>query len=205
MRKRILSILVALGVTVSVGPAQAIPIIGFAPGEQGVGLGTPVEVALTISGLGAFAAPSLSTFDLDVSFDPAILAFSSVTFGDPLLGDQLDLFGLGSITTVTPGTGVVNLFELSLDTPGDLDTLQPGSFTLATLEFDTLAVGTSPLGISINVLGNAFGEPLSAEVQGGSISPVPEPASFILMGIGLAGIAGLRRMRRPKNSGYGSR
>jgi hypothetical protein len=48
-----------------------------------------------ISGLGDGTAPSLSTFDLDISFDPTILAFSTAVFGDPILGDQLDIWGLG--------------------------------------------------------------------------------------------------------------
>ncbi|RLB79884.1 MAG: hypothetical protein DRH15_08305, partial [Deltaproteobacteria bacterium] len=55
--------------------------------------------------------------------------------------------------------------------------------------------GTSPLEIIINSLGDAYGNPLSADVQSGSIAPVPEPATFILIGFGLGGIGILRRKK----------
>ena len=40
-----------------------------------------------------------------------------------------------------------------------------------------------------------YGDPLTADVQSSSISPVPEPATFILIGFGLGGIGILRRKR----------
>lgn len=174
-------------------PSHAIT-ISFNPTAQTTTAGSSTDVALVISGLTAGAAPSLSTFDLDVSFDPAVLDFGSATFGDPILGDQLDLFGLGSLALATPGVGTVNLFELSFDLPSDIDALQAGSFTLATLTFNALAVGASDLGISINTLGDSLGDPLSATVQGGSIvsrgpSIVPEPSSLLLLVLGLLSMA----------------
>ena len=75
-------------------------------------------------------------------------------YGDPVLGDQLDILVFGVPTTTTPGVGTVNLFELSLDAPGVLDTIQAGSFTLATITFATLALGTSGIDPSIIALGN---------------------------------------------------
>ena len=80
-------------------PAQAIT-IGFSPVMQDVFLGETFDVELVISGLGEYAADSLGAFDLDVNFHPEILAFNSATFGDPVLGDQLDLWELGSGVTL---------------------------------------------------------------------------------------------------------
>lgn len=170
--------------------------IGFEPAGQVVTLGDPASVELRISGLGSGAAPSLGVFDLVVAFDPAILAFSGASFGDPLLGDQLDLFGLGSITDVDAGLpGSVRLFELSLDLATDLDTLQASAFTLATLTFDTIGLGTSTLDLSVASLGDAYGAPLVANLDRGSVAAVPEPSAALafLLGLLAARHAGRRR------------
>jgi len=196
--KKALFLAVVLGFVVFFSISALAITIGFEPVSQEVGVGDPASVNLVISGLGDYSEPSLGAFDLDIHFDPTILAFDSATFGDPVLGDQLDIWGLGlnpmgaSITS----PGVLDIWEVSLDTADDLNNFQAGSFTLATLTFSTLTVGTSPLEIIINSLGDAYGNPLSLDVQSGNISPVPEPATFILIGFGLGGIGILRRKRK---------
>lgn len=177
--------------------SQAIT-IGFDPVSQEVYVGSPADVELVISGLGNGTWPSVGIFDLDISFDPSILDFASATFGDPVLGDQLDIWDLGGnpMDASITSPGVLNIYEVSLDLPWDLDDFQADSFTLATLTFDTLAVGTSSLDISINALGDAWGDPLSADVLSGSISPIPEPSTMLLVSCGLVGLVGFRRRFR---------
>lgn len=203
MKALVSGLLTGLIVSFSSSPASAsllTPDLRITPAAQTISLGTPVQVALTISGLGDFVAPSLSTFDLNVEFDPTILGFNSVTFGDPVLGDQLDLLGLGSLSSATPGSGTVNLFELSFDSPDALDSLQSGAFTLATLTFDSLLAGTSPLAMTFVILGDAGGDALTVDLFNGSVevreAAVPEPATILLLGAGLVSVAWLRRRRR---------
>ena len=127
-------------------------IISTIPSSQNVSLGNLFSINLVISGLSSGTAPSVGTFDLDLFFDPLLLSFVSGTFGN-----QLDILGLGSLQTISPGFGTVNFFELSLDTIDDLNNLQADSFILATLTFDTLVVGTSSLTLNVNALGDAEG------------------------------------------------
>ncbi|NOT10795.1 MAG: hypothetical protein HOP23_03010 [Methylococcaceae bacterium] len=149
--------------------------------------GNSVDIGIVISGLDSGAAPSLSTYDLDLNFDPSQLSFASADFGN-----QLDLFNSGSNLTTAEITspGVLNLFELSFDSPADLNILQADSFTLATLTFNIVNAGTSQLEIFINALGDADGNPLAnVALTSASITTVPLPPAFFMMAPVLAGLA----------------
>jgi hypothetical protein len=171
------------GMVIHCHPALA-DIMTVNPATQSVGVGSSVNVQIQMSGLGAASAPSLGAYDFNVSFDPFLLQFLGATLGDPILGDQLDLSGLGSIQSVTPSAGSVELFELSLDSIDDLNNLQAPSFVLGTLNFQAIGLGTSSINISVNALSDAYGDVLAAGVQNGSVTvnAVPEPGSLLLLG-----------------------
>lgn len=173
-------------------------LIELVPSASTVNLGDPVDLSLRISGLGDGFAPSVGGFDIDVTFDPALLGLTAVVFGDPVLGDQLDLFGFGSVISELPFAGGVNLFELSFDLPNDLDTLQAPAFTLATLTFDTIAPGLGTVVPSFVSLSDGLGDALDTEVRPTTLAiverQIPEPTTMGLLLLGLAGV-GISRSR----------
>jgi hypothetical protein len=152
--------------------------------------GWSVAVGITISGLGAGEAPSLGSYDLDLNFDNSHLEYVGTSFGDPVLGDELDVLDFGAnVTSVgSSGSGVLNLFELSFDSPEDLNALQADSFTLAVVNFNFRQAGSSPLSLVVNALGDADGNALAASVSSTTVSPVPLPSAFWLMATGLAAV-----------------
>ena len=168
--------------------SQASIIVSIAPATLTSAPGLPIEIALKIAGLGNGTA--LGAYDLNVNFDPALLSFQNAQFGDPTLGDQLDLAHLGLSNPLSlPGTGTVNLIETSLDSASVLTTQQASAFTLATLSFASLGLGNTPITITINSLADANSLALDATTQLGNVSvaAVPLPLSFLLMlsGLGL--------------------
>jgi hypothetical protein len=168
-------------------------ILDFVPSDQSVAMGSAVGVDLVISGLGNFTAPSLGTFDLDVTYDAAILSATSITL-TPLLGDGALGETFEGVDISTPG--VIDLFVTSLLSQMELDLLQPVSFVLATLSFDAIAPGTSALDLTQILLGDALsGGELEATAGAGSITvfrsgcQVPEPALAGLLFAAALGLA----------------
>jgi hypothetical protein len=180
------------------GTAEAV-VIGFVPADSIVPLGGAVEIGVMISDLGDGVPPSLGAFDLGVSFDPAILSPTGVTFG-AFLGDPALL---EAITGESFFPGLLEPFEISLLLEPDLEALQPGAFILATLSFDAVGAGTSPLVFSRSILGDGLGDPLSADSLAGSVrviqaAPAPPTAWLLLAGLLAARIArGVKARRTP--------
>lgn len=188
-------------------PARATQIT-LQPGTQTVAPGGTVDLTLRISGLGNGVAPSLGAFDLDVSFDPALLTYDSLTFGDPGLGDLLGpISGSATGSTLDAVTGSLNLFGVSLDLPADLDLGQPDQFVLASLRFLATGVGSTSVGLENVVLGDANGAVLVPDaVRGAALSiravtGVPDegpmaPAAFLLAVLSLGRAMARRGMAR---------
>lgn len=168
-------------------------ILSINPVSQTVPLGSQASFDVDISGLGGGTA--LGTYDINLGFDSTLLSYNSTVFGT-----QVDISGLGDIQSVTPGAGTLEIFELSLDSAAELNSLQASAFTLATLTFDTLTPGTnSPVTLSVNALGDAYGNSISASIDNGSVSvnstsPEPRPALLLLLALPL--FAALRLVSR---------
>jgi len=203
--KRLLGLvtIVAMWAAPGLTPALAAS-LSFTPTSQSVGIGQPVTVQITVDGLGAGMAPSVGAFDLDVTFDPAVLLPTAVDFG-LLLGDP---DALEALTSSSLSSGLIDLAEVSLLAPSDLDALQPSSFTLATLSFISLAVGTSPLAFTQAFVDDAFAARIALDVTGGTVDvaappggAVPMPASLVLLGAAMAAWLVVTRRRAASAAG----
>lgn len=173
-------------------PGRAVT-IDIQPASQTKTLGSPatVDVRATLG-----TDEIISAFDLGLTYDTSILAYTGFTFHD-YLGSPLSFQDANE-----PSPGEIQFTESSLLSDGEIATLQSsGTFLLGTLTFDTIGLGTSPLNFDATfpnmVVSYSYGEitPVLTDgsitvVQGGA---VPEPASILLVGLVLAGLMGMTR------------
>jgi hypothetical protein len=97
----------------------------------------------------------------------------------------------------------LEIYELSLDSAATLNKSQPGAFTLATITFDALKVGSSPIELENVTLADPFGNDLNStgilRIENGLIDSgsvvvaTPEPSDLLLFGSLLMGFLALGR------------
>lgn len=164
IRKKILALLFIL-ISMLYGQIALAAMINIELDASRIKVGDFVNFDINISGLGEGVAPSVGAYDLDFLFDSNIIKYQSTFFGDSDLGNQLDLFNLGSIQNIQELVDAINVFELSLDSSSDLLNLQADTFTLFSLNFAAISAGTTQVSTGINALGDQLGDSLSASVN----------------------------------------
>ena len=189
MKKQIAWLAVGLLALLTGDPASAVGISLVLPGGTEVQVGASVSVEVMVSDLGDGVAPSLGSFDGDVSFDPGLLTYSDVIFGSDLCEPTTE-----ALVSVYVMGGVLTGTAVSLLSPAELDALQGSSVTLGTLLFVATGPGSGQIEVTRAQLSDAFGAPLAIDWLGSSpITVIPEPSTLLLVACGLVGLALKRR------------
>jgi hypothetical protein len=187
----VLTLLIALALPVT---GSADPIVSILPGFQSGVIGDIFTTQLVISGLAS--TEEVGGFDVDISFNTAVLAPLTITLGTGL-GTGADQFTVADSFS----GGVADISQFSFLDEATLQGLQGGSFLLATLTYQGIANGLSDLIITQSIFadGDFDTEALQITTVNGAIrvgaAPLPAPGTLLLFGAGLA-MLGLQRRRK---------
>jgi hypothetical protein len=178
------------------GAASAIT-LEVVPSSSTVNMGGSVTADIKVSGLGDGTAPSLGAYDIDLTFDASLFTFSSVSFGDPLLGNQLDpIFGFTFASDFFLVGHTLSLSDVSIEDPFILDAFQAPAFILASVVFDVnQTTGVGVFSLLVNDLSDSFGGLLDSTTIAATVQVVPVPAAILLFGTGLIGLIGFSKRR----------
>lgn len=147
-------------------------------------VGSPVAVNVLIAGVS-----DLFGYQFSLAFNPLVLRATGATEGAFLPTAGATIFDGGVIDNAL---GKVTLAFGSLTGPV---AGANGGGVLARINFNTIAAGSSALTFSDVLLIDSNLLTLSAQVNNGMLTAVPEPASYALFALGLAGLVALRQRK----------
>jgi hypothetical protein len=186
----------------------------FDPMNQSVNLGNQASVNFLLTGAGS---TDIGAIDFWVNYDPSVVLFNSIVWGTTL-GNPTSFTDINTDDLLNPGS--VDQIGISAGwDPAQLP--NSDSFSLFTMIFDTVGVGTTGLSLTDAFSQDAnatdlfspgnqvrdsflfsdsdqnFNIVLADDIQPGSITvsstKVPEPGTALLLGLGLAALASMKK------------
>jgi len=150
-----------------------------APNPATVGQAVELDVQL-------IDVTDLYSYQFSLAFDPNVLQASSVTLGD-FLGGTYNSEGI-----IDNAAGTVSFVFSTLlgSIPG-----VSGTGSLATISFQAIGSGNSSVTFFDTLLVDSGQLDIATTLGSGSIQvlAVPEPSTYLMLGVGLVGVAALRR------------
>jgi general secretion pathway protein D len=166
------NLLVALTLSFGALGGSAAPILSIEPPSLSVQLGKSFSLDVRISGVA-----DLFAFQFDLAFNPLILSAGSITEGPFLPTGGATAFVAGTISN-TMGAITATADTLIGAIPG-----VNGSGVLASVDFQALNVGISPITLSSAILLDSDLNDIAVSVVDGSatVAWIPEPSAWLLL------------------------
>ncbi len=174
--------------------ALATPLMATGQSLAVVATPDPAVVGATVSlDVLIFGISDLYAHQFSLSFDPAVLQATGVVQGGFMPSGGSTFFDQGTINNATGKVSFV------FDTLVGMVPGVTGSGRLASLGFDVVGAGTTSLMFSDAMFLDSMLGTIAVDVTAGSLQAVPEPSSWAMLGLGLAGLAAMRarRSRQP--------